>query len=60
MSDHAVLAPYDALVDYEKRSLEHVAGIPEQVDAPGSWRGIAFRLGSRQLVSSITEVNEIL
>ena len=60
MSDHAVLAPYDALVDYEKRSLEHVAGIPEQVDAPGSWRGIAVRLGSRQLVSSITEVNEIL
>jgi twitching motility protein PilI len=51
---------FDVLVDYEKRSLEHVAGLPEQLDAPGLWRGIGFRLGDFYLVSSIAEVNEIL
>ncbi len=61
MSDAATtLGPFEALFDYEARSLQHVAGIPEQIDAPGSWRGIGFRLGARIMVSSITEVNEIL
>jgi twitching motility protein PilI len=61
MSDvTTTLSPFEALHDYELRSLQHVAGIPEQIDAPGSWRGIGFRLGSRIMVSSITEVNEIL
>ncbi|MGD9582597.1 MAG: chemotaxis protein CheW [Lysobacterales bacterium] len=54
------LSPFEALLDYEQRSLAHVAGVPELIDAPGSWRGIAFRLGSRNLVSSIEEVQEIL
>ncbi len=56
----ATLSPFEALFDYERRSMQHVAGIPEQIDAPGSWRGIGFRLGNRVMVSSITEVNEIL
>ena len=56
----SILSPFEALHDYERRSLAHVAGIPEQIDAPGSWRGIGFRLGTRVMVSSITEVNEIL
>ncbi len=61
MTDAAVvLSPFEALYDYERRSLLHVAGIPEQIDAPGSWRGIGFRLGNRVMVSSIMEVNEIL
>ncbi len=54
------LSPFEVLLDYEQRSLAHVAGVPELIDAPGSWRGIAFRLGSRNLVSSIEEVQEIL
>ena len=53
-------APYEALADYERRSLAHVAGLPEQVEAEGMWRGIGFRVGTRHLVSSIAEVNEIL
>ena len=52
--------PFETLADYERRSLAHVAGLPEQIDAPGLWRGIGFRIGSRHLVSSISEVNEIL
>jgi twitching motility protein PilI len=50
----------DVLADYERRSLDHVAGLPEQLDAPGLWRGIGFRLGDFYMVSSISEVNEIL
>jgi twitching motility protein PilI len=52
--------PYEVLAEYERRSLEHAAGAPEQVDAPGLWRGIGFRIGDRYFVSSIAEVNEIL
>ena len=52
--------PFEILMAYERRSLEHVAGMPEQLDAPGLWRGIAFRLGDAYLASSISEVTEIL
>jgi twitching motility protein PilI len=58
--DMFALSPFDALAEYERRSLAHVAGVPEQIEAPGLWRGIGFRIGGRHLVSSINEVNEIL
>ncbi|MGA9333144.1 MAG: chemotaxis protein CheW [Rudaea sp.] len=58
--DSRQLSPFEALADYERRSLAHVAGLPEQIEAPGLWRGIGFRIGARHLVSSINEVNEIL
>ena len=54
------LTPFEALANYEKRSLAHAAGLPEQIEAPGLWRGIGFRIGTHYLVSSINEVNEIL
>ena len=41
-------APVDAfetLAEYERRSLAHVAGLPEQLQAAGLWRGIGFRIG---------------
>ena len=52
--------PFEALAEYERRSLAHAAGAPEQIEAPGLWRGIGFRIGERHFVSSIAEVNEIL
>ena len=51
---------FDALLDFERRAAEHVAGAAEQVEAPGLWRSIGFRLGTRNLLSGINEVNEIL
>ena len=54
------LAPFDVLVDYERRSLAHVAGLPEQLEAPGLWRGVGYRIGSRRLASGFDEVLEIL
>lgn len=52
--------PFEVLAEYERRSLAHAAGAPEQIEAPGLWRGIGFRIGDRYFVSSIAEVNEIL
>ena len=37
------LSPFEALADYERRSLAHTAGLPEQIEAPGLWRGIGFQ-----------------
>lgn len=51
---------FDTLLDYEQRSLAHVAGRPELNEAPGHWRGVGFRLGQRRLVSSFEEIIEIL
>jgi twitching motility protein PilI len=54
------LTPYEVLADYERRSLAHVVGLPEQLDAPGLWRGVGYRVGSRRLASGFDEVVEIL
>ena len=54
------IAPFDVLVEYERRSLAHVAGLPEQLDAPGLWRGVGYRIGNRRLASGFGEVLEIL
>lgn len=54
------LGAFELLADYERRSLEHVPGLPEQLDAPGLWRGVGYRVGSRRLASGFDEVREIL
>ncbi|HEX5352743.1 MAG TPA: chemotaxis protein CheW [Rhodanobacteraceae bacterium] len=51
---------YALLADYERRSLEHDPGVPEQIEAPGLWRAIGFRVGAHRFVSGIDEVSEIL
>ncbi|PJK00590.1 chemotaxis protein CheW [Lysobacteraceae bacterium NML91-0213] len=48
------------LLDYERRSLAHEAGLPERLDAPGLWRGVGYRIGARRLASNFDEVVEIL
>lgn len=61
MSDSpARFDPFAVLVDFERRAAAHVAGAAEQVEAPGLWRGVAFRVGERYMMSGIHEVNEIL
>ncbi|HET7931150.1 MAG TPA: chemotaxis protein CheW [Rhodanobacteraceae bacterium] len=51
---------YALLADYEQRSLEHDPGVPEQIEAPGLWRAIGFRVGERHFVCGIDEITEIL
>ena len=53
-------SPYEVIADYERRSLAHVAGLPEQLDAPGLWRGVGYRIGSHRLASGFDEVVEIM
>lgn len=52
--------PFAVLADYERRSLAHMPGLPEQLEAPGLWRGVGFRLGHKRLASGFDEVVEIL
>ena len=59
-SAHEALTPFEILDDYEHRSLEHVVGLPEQLDAPGLWRGVGFRIGAKRLAAGFNEVVEIL
>jgi twitching motility protein PilI len=54
------LPPFDILDDYERRSLAHVVGLPEQLDAPGLWRGVGYRIGNNRLASGFDEVVEIM
>jgi twitching motility protein PilI len=51
---------FETLLDYEQRSMVHVAGRPELNEAPGHWRGVGFRLGGHRLVTSFEEIVEIL
>jgi twitching motility protein PilI len=51
---------YALLAAYERRSLAHDPGVPEQIEAPGLWRAIGFRVGEHQFVSGIDEIGEIL
>lgn len=51
---------YALLADYERRSLAHDPGVPEQIEAPGLLRTIGFRVGEHHFVSGIDEIGEIL
>ncbi|HEX7341491.1 MAG TPA: chemotaxis protein CheW [Rhodanobacteraceae bacterium] len=52
--------PFALLAEYERLSLAHVAGEPEQIETPGLWRGIGFRVNQRLLASRIDEIDELL
>jgi twitching motility protein PilI len=52
--------PFQVLADYERRSLDHQPGVPEQIDAAGLWRGVGYRIGSHYLASQFGEVVEII
>ena len=51
---------FGILLEYERLSREHAAGVAEQIEAPGLWRGIGFRIGAMRFIGGITDVNEIL
>jgi twitching motility protein PilI len=60
MTDPVNQTPYEILARYERRSLVHASEVQDQLDAPGLWRGIGFRVGARLLVTGIDEVSELL
>lgn len=60
MNEMSNLTPFEILARYERLSLAHASDTRGQMDAPGLWRGIAYRVGQRTLVSEIGEINELL
>lgn len=52
--------PFSALAGFERRSLAHSVGLPEQAALPGVWSGIGFRLDNNHLACTIGSVSEIL
>lgn len=53
-------SPFDILAEYERRSLVHAVDLPAPGTVPDVWRGVAYRVGQRRLVSSFDEVLEIV
>ena len=60
MNEPVNRTPFEILAQYERLSLAHASDTQEKFEAPGLWRGIGFRVGSRLLVSGIDEINELL
>lgn len=58
--DHCPGDPFALLVEIERRSRAHAAGLPRQTEVKGIWTGIGFRLGAETLVAPLAEVSEIL
>ncbi len=56
----ALAGPFEALRDFERRSLAHVPGRPDMVQATGHWRGVGYRIGAHRLVSDFGDILEIL
>ncbi len=56
----ASIDPFDLLYEYERQSLVHAVGLPDQKEVIGAWSGIAFALGGHHLISSIDAVAEVL
>jgi twitching motility protein PilI len=60
MNEAVNLSPFELLARYERLSLAHASDTRQTMEAPGLWRGIGYRVGSRLFVSSIDEINELL
>lgn len=56
----AAVGAYALLADYERRSRAHAPGLPEQIEAPGLWRALGYRVGEHRFLSGIDEIAEIL
>jgi len=52
--------PFALLRELEARSRRHARGLPQQVEVKRAWSGIAFRVAGVDLVSDISDINEIL
>jgi len=60
MNQAANLSPFEVLARYERLSLAHASDTRQTMEAPGLWRGIGYRVGTRLFVSSIDEISELL
>lgn len=54
------IAAFAKLTEYQTLSLAHVAGLPEEADVPGHWRGVGFGIAGRRFVAGFDEVVEVI
>jgi twitching motility protein PilI len=59
MSGRDSVSIFSILLDYDRRSINHVATAPEVSEEPGHWRAVAYRVGTNFLVSAFDQVIEI-
>ncbi|CAK0757337.1 Protein PilI [Gammaproteobacteria bacterium] len=53
-------SPFALLHEIESRARTHARGLPSRAVGKTTWSGIVFRLGTRELVTPLGEVNEVL
>jgi twitching motility protein PilI len=60
MANLVTPSPFQWLSDLERRAKQKAKGLPRQEKIQQIWQGVAFRLGEVILVTSLTEVREVL
>ncbi len=60
MSEKPLNNPLDLLQEYERLSLVHTVGLPEEEEIHGMWSGIGFRCGDERVISQLGDISEIL
>ncbi len=54
------LTPYQWLTTLDKRATQKPKGLPRQDKVLTLWRGLAYRLGDALLVTTLTDIREVL
>ena len=52
--------PFDLLLDLERRTVKHSAGLPTLDQVKDEWVGVGFRIGDSKLIVAMSDVKEIL
>jgi twitching motility protein PilI len=55
-----IATPFQWLQDLERRARQRARGLPRQERIQHFWSGIAFRVGSAQLLTPLNEIREVL
>lgn len=55
-----IIKPFELLLQYEQRSLNHALGSATDDSDRGDWSGIGFRIGDYHLVAPVDDVNEVV
>ncbi len=55
-----ITKPFELLLDYEQKSLQHAVKLPEQQEHGNTWSGIGFRLNEHFYVLPVDRVVEVL
>jgi twitching motility protein PilI len=60
MANTLAQPPFQWLQELERRARQKARGLPRQEKVQHIWRGIAFRLGTINLVSALNDIREVM